>query len=80
MNEFEPMPLRLGEPQVGLAITKMGVFDPDGEEVGLFMDDQVRNIYLVTIYGTPITVRSFRKDEVLEVAGLWLAYQKIKNS
>lgn len=77
MITLEPIQLHLGEPQRGgIAVRKWEVLDPDERPVGLLFDDTVRNIFLVTFYGTSITVRSFKQEEVLEVCGLWLAYQK----
>jgi len=58
---------------------RMEIRDPDEKLVGVLVDDPQAGDFRAVLYGTAISMRGFKKHELLILCGLWLAYEESMN-
>lgn len=74
---IEPIRLSLGQADKRPnGHIRMEIRDPDEKPVGVLVDDPEAGDFRAVLYGTTISMRAFKKHELLILCGLWLAYEK----
>jgi hypothetical protein len=74
---IEPVQLHYGEQEPHPNGSKYPLYDESGDEVGIVLGDDLAGTWSGTLYREGmIGFWSFRRDQVLTMCGLWLAYQE----